>query len=223
MPQTHFTPAEIMDLNALAAAFGIDLPSLSFSDAGQVMEDEDISLPDSPVFESGQLSPGQSAFEKQRASLQTYLDSVPYKCETVEEMQVVLEDIVGKITICARTKNWLLLSTWDGVLQWSVMPLLSHTMSDTQMAPRFSWLLMRYPMAKSTRARLVTLYYELCLIPGLEPRVTRNWADMLNRLLSNKPDQRRKLEIGDLELPWQPLWRALQKELWPKKRLQESS
>lgn len=86
-----------------------------------------------------------------------------------------------------------------------------------------SWLLLRYPVPKSTRARLVTLYYELCLVPGLEPRVVRSWADMLNRLLSNKPDQKRKLETGDLQLEWRPLWRALQKELWPKKRLQESS
>ncbi|KAH8100456.1 ARM repeat-containing protein [Cristinia sonorae] len=167
------------------------------------MEEDDISLPDSPAIESGHLSPDSSAFEKQRAALQTYLDSVPYKCETIEEMQSVLEEIVGKIVICARAKNWLVLATWDGMLQ--------------------CWLLLRYPMSKSIRARLVTLYYELCLVPGLEPRVIRSWADMLNRLLANKPDQRRKLEIGDLVLEWQPLWRVLQKELWPKKRLQESS
>lgn len=86
-----------------------------------------------------------------------------------------------------------------------------------------SWLLMRYPMPKSTRAKLVRLYYELCLVPGVEPRVLRSWADMLSRLLSNKPGLKRKLEVTDLSLPWQPLWRALQKELWPKKRIQDSS
>jgi proteasome activator subunit 4 len=62
----------------------------------------------------------QSAMEKQRASLQTYLDSLPYECETVEEMQVHLEEIVQKIYVCAATKNWLVLSTWDGMLQWCV-------------------------------------------------------------------------------------------------------
>jgi proteasome activator subunit 4 len=82
---------------------------------------------------------------------------------------------------------------------------------------------MRYPMPKTTRAKLVRLYYELCLVPGLEPRVIRSWADMLSRLLSNKQGLKRKLETTDLELPWQPLWRALQKELWPKKRLLDSS
>ena len=83
--------------------------------------------------------------------------------------------------------------------------------------------MMRYPIPKTTRAKLARIYYELCLVPGLEPRIIRSWADMLSRLLSSKPEQRRKLEPSDLELPWRPLWRALQKELWPKRRLHDSS
>lgn len=89
--------------------------------------------------------------------------------------------------------------------------------------PSISWLLMHYPMPKTTRAKLVQLYYELCLVPGIEPRVVRSWADMLARLISNKPDHRRKLENTDLQLDWRPLWRVLQKELWPKKRLHDVS
>ena len=82
---------------------------------------------------------------------------------------------------------------------------------------------MRYPMPKTTRAKLTRLYYELCLVPGIEPRVMRSWADMLSRLICNKPDSRRKLDATDLQLPWRPLWRVLQKELWPKKRMHDSS
>lgn len=82
---------------------------------------------------------------------------------------------------------------------------------------------MRYPMQKSTRAKLVRMYYELCLIPGVEPRILRGWADMLSRLLSNKPGIKRKLDPADLELPWQPMWRSLRKELWPKDNIVESS
>lgn len=77
------------------------------------MDDDDISEIDSP----GEFT-DQPSMDKQRASLQTYLDSLPYECETVEEMQARLEEIVQKIYICARTKNWLVLSTWDGLLQW---------------------------------------------------------------------------------------------------------
>ncbi|KAL4243149.1 BLM10 family protein [Abortiporus biennis] len=166
------------------------------------MDEDELFSPDSPG-DPTDSSTEQSSFEKQRASLQTYLDSLPYECESVEYMQAQLEYIVGKIAVCAMTKNWLVLTTWDGMLQ--------------------CWLLLRYPMQKTTRAKLVRLYYELCLVPGIEPRVIRSWADMLSRLLSNKPHQKRKLEATDLQLPWQPLWRVMQKELWPKKRLQESS
>ncbi len=59
-----------------------------------------------------------SALEKQKASLQTYLDSVPYQCESVEEMQQKLEFIVGRIFVCTKAKNWQMLTTWDGMLQW---------------------------------------------------------------------------------------------------------
>ncbi|GJE87739.1 proteasome-substrate-size regulator, mid region domain-containing protein [Phanerochaete sordida] len=165
------------------------------------MDEDEMSVPDSPL-ESGEMSPRASATDdRQRATLQSYLDSLPYECEPVEDMQAKLEYIVGKIAVCAKSKNWLVLTTWDGALQ--------------------CWLLMRYPVPKTTRARLARLYYELCLVPGLEPRVIRSWADMLSRLLSAKPDQKRKLEAKDLQLPWQPLWRVLQKELWPKRRLHD--
>lgn len=82
---------------------------------------------------------------------------------------------------------------------------------------------MRYPMPKATRTKLVRLYYELVLVPGVEPRVIRSWADMLSRLLANKAGMKRKLEHTDLELPWQPLWRVLKKELHPHEQIYDSS
>jgi proteasome activator subunit 4 len=92
------------------------LPPDSFLTSVITMDDDDnISETDS----AGELT-GQSAMEQQRASLQTYLDSLPYECETVEQMQARLEEIVQKIYVCARSKNWLVLSTWDGMLQWYV-------------------------------------------------------------------------------------------------------
>lgn len=198
-------------LNAAAASLLAEFTS-------DTMEDDEMSVPDSPL-ESGEMSPKQvAATDRQRANLQTYLDALPYECESVEEMQAQLEYIVGKIAVCAKSKNWLVLTTWDGALQWYVAQLLR---TSPRCSHRGSWLLMRYPIPKTTRAKLARLYYELCLLPGLEPRVIRSWADMLSRLLSTKPDQRRKLEAKDLQLPWHPLWRALQKELWPKRRLHD--
>lgn len=87
-----------------------------------VMEEEDISTaPDSPTIETADLSREQVTIVKQRASLQTYLSSLPYNAESEEDMQARLEFILGRIIICAEAKNWLVLATWDGVLQWCVL------------------------------------------------------------------------------------------------------
>lgn len=84
------------------------------------MEEDELSAIES-VGEAAEMS----AYDKQRASLQTYLDSLPYECESVEDMQARLEFIVEKIYICGKTQNWLVLSTWDGMLQWYVLSDLS--------------------------------------------------------------------------------------------------
>ncbi|KAJ6574754.1 hypothetical protein B0H19DRAFT_932973 [Mycena capillaripes] len=132
------------------------------------------------------------------AAFQTYLDAAPYPCESPQEMLAKLEQIISKMHVCIRAKNWLVMSTWDGVLE--------------------CWLLMRYPISKPIRAKLVRLYYELILLPGIEARTVRNWIHMFNRVLGNKPGARRKLDPADLQLPWQPLWRIVKKELWPSGR-----
>ncbi|KAJ8084329.1 Proteasome activator BLM10 [Marasmius tenuissimus] len=163
------------------------------------MDDMESSYPDSPTEEATD----PTSLEKQQLTLQTYLNSVPYDCESSEVMQAKLEEIVGNIYICTKTQNWLTLTTWDGMLQ--------------------CWLSMRYPLKKSTRVKLVRMYYELCILPGMDPRVTRSWADMVSRLLLTKAGSKRKLESSDLQLPWRPLWRVLKKELWPKKRIEDTS
>ncbi|THH18097.1 hypothetical protein EW146_g2829 [Bondarzewia mesenterica] len=188
--------ALLLDVQSL-----LGLQSSGFS-VDAIMDDDTLSTPDTPV-EAGFMSPNEVAMERQRASLLTYLSSVPYQCETPEEMQEKLEFIVGKLAVCIESKNWLVLATYNGALQ--------------------CWLLMRYPISKPIRAKLVRLCYELCLLPGIEPRVLHNWVDMFTRLLVDRPDARRKLEATDLQLPWKPLWRVLQKELWTDAKLYNSS
>jgi proteasome activator subunit 4 len=187
------------------------------------MDGDELSVPDTPDIDSGSSSPGDSAMDKQLATLQTYVDSLPYKCESVEEMQAKLEFIVARIDVCIRSKNWTVLTSWDGMLQWSAE--IHVYIADIKLIFNFSnsWMLMRYPIPTTTRAKLVRLYYELTVIPGVEAGVVRQWADMVTRLIANNARSPRKLEPEDLQLPWQPLWRALKKELWPKKRLQDSS
>ena len=82
---------------------------------------------------------------------------------------------------------------------------------------------MRYPLPKSARAKLVKLYYELCLIPCVDPVIVRGWVDMITTLVAGKSSTKKKLETSDLTLPWKPLWRVLKKELWPMSRIQDLS
>lgn len=55
-------------------------------------------------------------------------------------------------------------------------------------------------------------------MPGADLNHVRTWADLLQRLVSSKSGSKPKLSPTDLSLDWRPLWRILQKELWPKKR-----
>jgi proteasome activator subunit 4 len=77
------------------------------------MDDDDLSVIDTPG-ETAEVS----VYEKQLASLQTYVNALPYDCESVEDMQDRLEDIIEKMYICVKTKNWSVLTSWDGTLQW---------------------------------------------------------------------------------------------------------
>ena|SRR5258708_6719306 len=85
----------------------------SLLDSSDRTDDDDLSMIDTP----GETTDA-TAYEKQLASLQIYLNALPYNCESVEGMQDRLEDIVEKLYICAKTKNWTVLTTWDGMLQW---------------------------------------------------------------------------------------------------------
>lgn len=77
------------------------------------MDDDDLSVIDTP----GETAEA-SVYDKQLASLQTYVNALPYDCESVEDMQDRLEDIIEKMYICVKTKNWSVLTSWDGTLQW---------------------------------------------------------------------------------------------------------
>jgi len=100
-------------------SFGPSSQTFVYTLQSIVMDEEEISTaPDSPSIEGIGLSREQVAIEKQRASLKTYLSALPYDVESEEDMHARLEFILGRITICAETKNWLVLATWDGVLQW---------------------------------------------------------------------------------------------------------
>jgi len=89
------------------------------------MDDDDFSgLETPPEIDSPSAAQGQ--MEKQLESLKSYLDALPYECETPEEMETKLEFIIGKIDVCVRSKNWSLLPNWSHLLHWYVPPTIHY-------------------------------------------------------------------------------------------------
>jgi len=81
-----------------------DVPSFNSS-----MEGDEISLSDV-----------QGDYEKHLETLQTFTNSLPYECETPEQMQEALEGIIEKLYIAVNAKHWNMLSTWTGMLKGCV-------------------------------------------------------------------------------------------------------
>lgn len=57
------------------------------------------------------------------------------------------------------------------------------------------------------------------VIPSLELQYIHSFASTLIRLIGNRIGSKRKLELDELTLPWERLWKFLELEMWPKKRM----
>ena len=80
------------------------------------MEEEDHSALDSPAPEAENSETTDLA--TQHASLKSYLGSVPYTCESEEEMHTKLQYIVSQLEICVKSGDWLSLCNYDTLLHW---------------------------------------------------------------------------------------------------------
>ena len=107
------------------ATLDLSLPSIvaelgsgNLSIQSMEMDEDDIDAFESPTEELGPLAPDQSSYDKQKANLAVYLDALPYECESLQAMQGKLEYIIARLIICAESKNWTVLTTWDAMLQW---------------------------------------------------------------------------------------------------------
>ncbi|KAG9123719.1 hypothetical protein FRC07_014176 [Ceratobasidium sp. 392] len=136
-------------------------------------------------------------------SIDVYRAHLPYTTETSEEMGKMLESIVARIVVCVRAKEWEMLGNWTHRLQ--------------------GWMSLKYLMPRQTRAQLAKLYYELCILPGIEPNRYQEWADILGQLIYTKPGNKRRLELEELQLDWLSLWDRCRREIWPSQRAVDSS
>lgn len=93
-------------------------PQLARAVAAIYAMDADDELEHDSSPPSGAETPKSSDDAQLRASLQTYLDSLPYEAESPEEMHAKLDEIVQKLAVCAKARDWNSLTTWDSLLQW---------------------------------------------------------------------------------------------------------
>ena len=77
-----------------------------------------------------------------------------------------------------------------------------------------SWSMLKYPIPKEKRIRLVKLYYELSVLPGMPSSIMSVAAEGLNDLTRSK----KKLSVRDMRLPWKPVYDILNKDLFLARR-----
>ena len=65
----------------------------------------------------GGISDLEAQDAKELKSLETYVKSLPYECESTEEMEDTLKVIVEKLSICIQTNSWGQSVGWDHMLQ----------------------------------------------------------------------------------------------------------
>ncbi|GAA94209.1 uncharacterized protein L969DRAFT_375946 [Mixia osmundae IAM 14324] len=130
-----------------------------------------------------------------RTQYMDYPDSLPYSAETMDEMDRRLEEICMRIIESVQARD-----LDEGLVVWN------HRLE--------CWIGLKYPMKRSIRAKLAALYYELAVLPGLDPRLIALAANQCSTLIENK----KRLDIDDIQLPWRPLYDILLRELYPKKR-----
>ena len=78
----------------------------------------DLSTPDTP----GVATPAsyEDSVVYDTKSLETYVASVPYKCESIPEMHAKLHWIVERLLVCVKSRDWSNVHACDSSLHWLV-------------------------------------------------------------------------------------------------------
>jgi proteasome activator subunit 4 len=98
-----------------------------------------------------------------------YLETLSYDVEDEAERQGHLNEIVRNLYIAIEARDFS-----PGAVRWS--------------RELRSWLALKYDPPRKTRAKLVKLYYELAMAPGLDPAVSERFASMfmtMTKYISN--------------------------------------
>lgn len=78
--------------------------------------DAEVSASDTPGFDSSRENDDTEDYEIK--SLETYLASMPYDCESIQIMHAKLKWVAGRLLICLKSKEWMAVNVYDQLVQW---------------------------------------------------------------------------------------------------------
>ncbi|TGZ77342.1 hypothetical protein EX30DRAFT_398649 [Ascodesmis nigricans] len=116
-----------------------------------------------------------------------YQKYLPYEVEDETARQAHLDLIIKQLYISIESRDFV-----PGAVRWS--------------RELRNWLELKFDLPRTTRVKLVKLYYELAMAPGLDPAVSERFASMFMTLIKRK----HYLRPGkDLTLNWKVLYTEL--------------
>ena len=119
----------------------------------------EISRATSPGGEPGENSPEQQN-SRNRPRAYPYFKYLPYKLEDDAERQQNLQQILRHLYIAVEAGDFN-----PGAVHWT--------------RELRGWLSLKFDPTREQRIKLVKLYYELALAPGIDPNVAERFASML--------------------------------------------
>ena len=116
-----------------------------------------------------------------------YFKTLPYHLEDEQRRQKDLGEILKHLYIAVQAGDYT-----PGAVHWT--------------RELRSWLSLKFDPTKEQRIKLVNLYYELSLAPGIDPGVSERFSSMFMLLTKRKHYLRPQ---KDLILDWRPLFREI--------------
>lgn len=116
-----------------------------------------------------------------------YFKALPYQVEDEARRQHDLSEILKHLYIAVQAGDFT-----PGAVHWT--------------RELRSWMSLKFDPSKEQRVKLVKLYYELALAPGIDPGVSERFASMFMLLTKRKHYLR---PLRDLTLDWRPLYREI--------------
>ena len=93
-----------------------------------------------------------------------YFEYLPYPVEDEDTRQAALDEILKNLYISIEAGDFA-----PGAVHWT--------------RELRSWLSLKFDLPRTTRVKLVKLYYELSLAPGVDPNVSERFASLYSVLM----------------------------------------